>query len=149
MVLSIRNFFHLWKFPGKSLLGEFYFQFSSSGSCEGRRRGPEGANNSVNKWEGEKRNMSVVHVNIVGVAVEPGFVEYSEGDSTQVVKDDLQRAFGGGILKHGGRGFARPTLVAGEYQYHVTVPAGGQPGTLPFISSGFLSRNSPPRLMSS
>ena len=31
VVLSIRNFFHFWKFPEKSLLGEFYFRFSPWG----------------------------------------------------------------------------------------------------------------------
>jgi len=68
--------------------------------------------------------MSAVLVNIIGVAVEP--VECSEGDSSEVVKSDLQRGFGNGILKLNGRLFARPTLVAGDYEYHITSPAGDQ-----------------------
>jgi len=71
--------------------------------------------------------MSAALVNIIGVAGEPLEYTYTEGDSTEVLKNDLLRGFGNGILKYNGRGYARPTLVAGQYEYHVTAPAGGQP----------------------
>jgi len=63
-----------------------------------------------------------VGMDIVGLAVEP--VEYRHGASTEVVKNDLQRGFGNGILKQGGLGVDSPTLAAGDYEYHVTAPAG-------------------------
>jgi len=84
-------------------------------------------------------------VNIVGIAVEP--VKYRHGAFTEVVKNDLQRGFGDGILKQEGFGVDSQNLDAGEYEYHVTAPAGGQ--SVPKVQAQALEQDLIDRIQSS
>ena len=63
--------------------------------------------------------MASVRINIVGgfSGAEP--VEYDTGASTSVVKEDLIKAYGPGILKRAdGKGVSASSLDAGEYSFH-------------------------------
>ncbi len=61
-----------------------------------------------------------VRVFIHGVVSEP--VDYDPECRTEIVKEELAKVYGPGILKRkiNGRGVTATTLSSGDYEYHVT-----------------------------
>jgi hypothetical protein len=61
----------------------------------------------------------MVRVAIIG-GVAPDAVEYDDGANTEAVVKYLVQGFGKGILKLNGKGVLSETLLAGDYEYHLT-----------------------------
>jgi hypothetical protein len=65
----------------------------------------------------------MVRIAILGIVADA--LECSEGANTEVVEKKLLQGFGKGILKRDGALVLSETLLAGDYEYHVTPqPAG-------------------------
>ena len=59
----------------------------------------------------------MVHITING---RPGeSIDYADGGNTILIKDDLYRAFGPGMLKQNNLGVLTETLT-GNYEYHLS-----------------------------